>query len=249
MSPFSFLLYIEHFSILRLTLSIRKSTTHSVYQYLCPRWSGMQGRHYFLFDCYCFKREDTVSSPKGGVWIKGLFKTLPTYLFTVPLAFFDVFNIAKESKTYSWKRKEKDHNSSQVFKNQTSIFLAVWSQLTFHFLRDLPWPPKENTCLEQTFRDLTHFCWTLGNTWNCHLLFICLHVSFCSCLPHHSAGSWEWHATVMKAPCPLLILNAYTVPAHSRRTQSCRVSGKPHSGSPERARGYTQLAVHPQSRL
>lgn len=36
----------------------------------------------------------------------------------------------------------------------------------------------------QTFPKLTHFCWALGNTWYCHLLFICLHVS-CLCLPHH----------------------------------------------------------------
>lgn len=46
------------------------------------------------------------------------------------------------------KRKEKkDHNSSKVFKNQTSI-LAFWSQLTFHFLGETC-PKESNTCLEQ----------------------------------------------------------------------------------------------------
>lgn len=154
-----------------------------------------QAKLILIFICYyCFKREGTVSSPEDGIWISRIFLK-STYLLTISPG-SSMHSILLESKNLLSKKEErKDYNSSKVFKNQTSI-LAAWSQLTFHFLKktcpDLL-AKESNTCLEQTFPKLTHFCWELGNTWNHHLLFICLGVSFCLSLPLHT----------MKAPCSL----------------------------------------------
>lgn len=185
----------------RLILSIKPTRNPlSIFMTQMTRYAKL----ILIIDCCCrFKGEGTVSSPEGRIQInKSLFQAY--LLLTVSPAFFIVFHVSRESEIYPQKtNKQTNHNSSQLFNNLTSIFSAVWCQLTFHFLREtcLDRLAKEsNTYLAQTFPKLTTFRWEPGNTWHTAMYYSFVYM-FLSAGDSHSTlnGKLLTHCWILNA--------------------------------------------------